>query len=142
MAPQSLVAAGFVIFRRVSSQIEYLLLHASYELNLWSPPKGHVDPGESERETALRETQEEAGFVPSDLRIVEGFEKELRYKAHGRDKRVVYWLAELINPETPVLLSSEHVEFKWSGLDEAKTTLVRFPDLQRTLDECHQFLTQ
>ena len=48
------VAAGFVVFRRFQSAIEFLLLHASYEQNLWSPPKGHVDPGEKELETAWR----------------------------------------------------------------------------------------
>ena len=48
------VAAGLVVFRRIHSAIEYLLLHASYELNLWSPPKGHVDPGENELQTAWR----------------------------------------------------------------------------------------
>lgn len=54
-------AAGFLIFRLVNSQAEYLLLKASYGSFHWSPPKGHVDPGEDDFTTALRETQEEAG---------------------------------------------------------------------------------
>lgn len=33
-------AAGFLIFRRVSDGIEYLLLRASYGTKHWSPPKG------------------------------------------------------------------------------------------------------
>jgi len=133
------VAAGLVIFRRMQSAIEFLLLHASYEQNLWSPPKGHVDPGEEEIETAWRETVEESGLTPSDLNLVDGFVKELNYVAHGKPKRVVYWLAEMTNPETPIRLSEEHREFKWLQLEEAKRT-VRFPDLQATLDECHQFI--
>jgi len=133
------VAAGFVIFRRVQSAIEFLLLHASYELNLWSPPKGHVDPGEEELETAWRETMEESGLTSSDLRVVDGFVKELNYVAHGNPKRVVYWLAELTNPETPIRLSDEHREFKWTNLEDGKA-LVRYADLQATLEDCHQFL--
>ena len=41
-------AAGFVIFRRMAGQIEYLLLKASYGNKHWTPPKGHVDPGEDD----------------------------------------------------------------------------------------------
>jgi len=133
------VAAGFVVFRRFQSAIEFLLLHASYEQNLWSPPKGHVDPGEKELETAWRETLEESGLTSSDLVVVDGFVKELNYVAHGKPKRVVYWLAELTNGETPIRLSDEHREFKWLRLEEAKD-LVRYPDLQATLDECQRFL--
>lgn len=54
-------AAGFVLFRRLCGQIEYLLLKASYGDFHWSAPKGHVDPGEDDFSTALRETKEEAG---------------------------------------------------------------------------------
>jgi len=133
------VAAGLVVFRRFHDAIEYLLLHASYELNLWSPPKGHVDPGENEMQTAWRETEEESGLTSSDLRLLDGFVKELNYVAHGNPKRVVYWLAELTNPETPIRLSDEHREFKWTSLEEGKT-LVRYADLRETLDECHRFL--
>jgi len=131
------VAAGFVVFRRIQTAIEFLLLHASYEQNLWSPPKGHVDQGEEEIQTAWRETVEESGLTPTDLRLVDGFVNELNYVAHGKPKRVVYWLAELTNPETPIHLSEEHREFKWVKLEEAKD-LVRYADLQKTLDDCHR----
>jgi len=56
-------AAGFVIFRRLCGEIQYLLLKASYGSFHWSSPKGHVDPGEDDYTTALRETKEEAGQV-------------------------------------------------------------------------------
>lgn len=34
------VAAGFVIFRLVQGEVQYLLLRASYGIQHWSPPKG------------------------------------------------------------------------------------------------------
>lgn len=92
-------AAGYVIYRKISNTIEFLLLQASYPDYHWSPPKGslsghklsvsdytiiflcistgHVDPGENEPETALREVEEESGLRKSDLRVVPGFEKTL-----------------------------------------------------------------
>lgn len=33
-------AAGFLIFRRLNSQVEYLLMKASYGSHHWTPPKG------------------------------------------------------------------------------------------------------
>ena len=41
-------AAGLVIFRRrdLSCQPEWLLLQTSYGEHHWTPPKGHLDPGE------------------------------------------------------------------------------------------------
>ena len=47
----------------------------TYELSLYV--LGHVDPGENEPETALREVQEETGLQRSDLKTIPGFEKVL-----------------------------------------------------------------
>uniref|UniRef100_A0A7R9AV89 Bis(5'-nucleosyl)-tetraphosphatase [asymmetrical] n=1 Tax=Timema shepardi TaxID=629360 RepID=A0A7R9AV89_TIMSH len=79
---------------------------------------GHVDPGESDLETAFRETKEEAGLSKEDLNLTD-FQKALHYKAHGKPKIVTYWLAELKDPSTPVTLSHEHQAYDWFILDKA-----------------------
>lgn len=54
-------------------------------------PKGHMEPGESERETALREVFEETCVK---AKIVSGFRRTVLYHLpSGNDKRVVYFLA-------------------------------------------------
>ncbi|XP_049784356.1 bis(5'-nucleosyl)-tetraphosphatase [asymmetrical] [Schistocerca cancellata] len=137
--PRSVRAAGFVIFRYISSKIEYLLLQASYGEHHWTPPKGHVDPGESDITTAYRETEEEAGLKKDDLKIFEDFEKTLQYNVRGRPKEVVYWLAQLKNIDTPVQLSKEHQEYKWLEL-QAACELAKYPEMQKLLQECDSFL--
>lgn len=145
-------AAGFLIFRRLNAQIEYLLLKASYGNKHWTPPKGkiftcieidsayptqidkhcsneiksyqlkspgHVDPGEDDFTTALRETQEEAGYASADLKIFKDEQKILNYKVKGNDKTVVYWLAELCDATKDPILSDEHTEFRWLEKDAA-----------------------
>lgn len=58
----------------------------------WAFPKGHVEPGESERETAARETMEETG---ASVRFLDGFRETTHYSpARGVNKEVVYFLAE------------------------------------------------
>ncbi|CAL8338043.1 unnamed protein product [Lota lota] len=139
-------ACGFIVFRRLANStpppnnIEYLLLQTSYGEHHWTPPKGHVDPGEDDLTTALRETQEEAGLGSEHLRVVDDFVKELRYEVRGRPKEVLYWLAELRDPEAAVTLSEEHQDYRWAPLEEA-CSLAQYKDLQDTLKAAHQHLT-
>lgn len=134
------VAAGFVIYRNVSNKIEYLLLQTSYGIHHWTPPKGHVDPGETDLVTAYRETIEESGLQKSDLKVYEDTKKTLNYKVKGKPKIVHYWLAELINPQAKVKLSHEHQDYKWLSLKEA-CDIVGYKDMQEVLIEFEGYLT-
>ncbi|XP_064090178.1 bis(5'-nucleosyl)-tetraphosphatase [asymmetrical]-like [Macrobrachium nipponense] len=134
-------AAGLIIFRRMALGIEYLLMQTSYGCHHWTPPKGHVDPGESDRETALRETKEEAGLGNEHFKVIEDFRKELKYEVKGKPKTVIYWMAELLEPSTPVLMSEEHQDYRWLPLTEA-CQLSKFPDMIETLKECDDYLKQ
>ncbi|XP_020652093.1 bis(5'-nucleosyl)-tetraphosphatase [asymmetrical] [Pogona vitticeps] len=144
----ALRACGLIIFRKlraaspapaVGNNIEFLLLQTSYGTHHWTPPKGHVDPGEDDLQTALRETQEEAGLDSTQITILEGFKKELNYAVRGKPKTVVYWLAEMKDCHTEIKLSSEHQAFRWLTLCEA-CQLAEYPDMQSVLKEAHQFL--
>ncbi|XP_057702944.1 bis(5'-nucleosyl)-tetraphosphatase [asymmetrical] [Corythoichthys intestinalis] len=141
----ALRACGFIVFRRLAScvppsdNIEYLLLQTSYGHHHWTPPKGHVDPGEDDLTTALRETKEEAGLGAEDLQVIEGFLKELRYEVKGRPKEVLYWLAELRDPGTEVTLSNEHQNYRWARLEDA-CSLAEHDDMQNTLRAAQRHL--
>ncbi|XP_060898220.1 bis(5'-nucleosyl)-tetraphosphatase [asymmetrical] [Labrus mixtus] len=140
----ALRACGFIVFRlagRVAppDNIEYLLLQTSYGKHHWTPPKGHVDPGEDDLTTALRETKEEAGLGAEHLQVIEGFVQELRYEVGGRPKEVLYWLAELKDPGTALTLSDEHQDYRWSRLEDA-CTLAGYKDLQDTLRAAQRYL--
>nr|XP_057941122.1 bis(5'-nucleosyl)-tetraphosphatase [asymmetrical] isoform X2 [Doryrhamphus excisus] len=141
----ALRACGFIVFRRLANcvppqdNIEYLLLQTSYGQHHWTPPKGHVDPGEDDLTTALRETKEEAGLDAQDLQVVDGFLKELHYEVRGQPKEVLYWLAELKDPGTKVILSNEHQSYRWARLEDA-CTLAQYKEMQDTLREAHRHL--
>lgn len=135
----SKVAAGFVVFRNISNRNEYLLLQTSYGIHHWTPPKGHVDPGETDLVTAYRETCEESGLQKSDLKIYEASKKTLNYPVKGKPKIVHYWLAELVNPQAKVQLSDEHQAYRWLPLKEA-CDCVEYPDMQRVLIEYEKYL--
>jgi len=100
---------------------------------------GHVDAGESELETAYRETAEEAGLLKHHLQLIDGFEKVLHYEVRGKPKKVFYWLAQLCDPDTPVIISSEHQQFAWFPLDAAVENAA-YPDMQKVLHDADSFI--
>lgn len=56
-----LTHAGGVVYRKVEGKVEFLLVEAIANRNEFVLPKGHIEPGELPRETAVREVREEAG---------------------------------------------------------------------------------
>ena len=102
---------------------------------------GHVDPGENDYETALRETKEEAGFDANKFRVISDFKCELKYKVTNhrdgieRPKIVSYWCAEMIDPNCKVTMSDEHQDYKWLSLKDAMN-LSGFEDFNKCLEEC------
>lgn len=133
-------AAGLIIFRRAKSGVEYLLLQSSKKkVRHWLPPKGKVDPRENELQTAFRETEEETGLQAKDIGVIEGFQTVLKYTVNNRPKTVVYWAAELKDTTVPVVLSDEHVDYRWVGVEEA-CALAIFPEMISSLKECDTFL--
>lgn len=79
----------------VNAEGKLLLLHTADE-DRWCLPKGHIDPGETDQEAAIREVEEEAGLRVKILRAL----PEVRYSFHPRGdpqnvaKTVQYFLAE------------------------------------------------
>ena len=121
--PLHRTACGFVLVRRAQGRWIYLTL-VNRERKEVGLPKGHAEPGETERVTALRETEEETHLT--DIEVLGDFRRELIYEATRRGvtyrKTVVYFVAR--NREGEVQLSPEHASFAWLPLAE---TLAAMP---------------
>ena len=84
MAPYCIAlekSVGAVIFRRTQDasdvDVEYLLIQ--YPHGHWEFPRGHVEDGESELDTAYREIEEEVGITKDELRLVEKFREHFSF---------------------------------------------------------------
>jgi len=136
-------SAGFVCFRRQADPpgaAEYLLLDYGRH---WEYAKGHVNPGESDLDAAVRELREETGI--RDVRVVEGFRHELVYFFRDRHKglirkTVVFFLAETSVTDADVLLSDEHVAFAFLPFEDA-VRRVTFAGARQVLRAAHERLT-
>jgi bis(5'-nucleosidyl)-tetraphosphatase len=140
MLPESR-ACGFVLWRTDGVEKRYLVL-VNRERGEAGLPKGHAEPGESDLDTARRETEEETGLRREDLDVEDGFRRELRYEAERRgrrfDKTVVYFLAEA-RGEGEVRLSPEHSAFAWLPYRDALARLP-FDTLRSVLREAALYL--
>ena len=88
--------------------------------NHWGFPKGHVEPGETEVETAKRETKEETNI---DVEIQEDKRYTIEYHTDkGKKKEVVYFLAKKIGgDEKPQEAEIERI--RWFNYKDALNTL-------------------
>lgn len=128
-APDGITHAGGVVCRRERGKLRYLLVQATQEPDHWVLPKGHREPAEHVRETAVREVHEETGVwahIEGDLGAVTLVREPqpvrvhfyfMRYGARGRRRD----------------LTRRHV---WLPLDEAckKATHIETRELLRRAD--------
>jgi bis(5'-nucleosidyl)-tetraphosphatase len=116
---------------------KYLLLH--YEAGHWDFVKGNVEPKESEKDTVIRELQEETGIVKA--RFIDDFREktEYFYRRQGATihKEVIFFLMET-HTET-VKLSFEHVGFIWLDYQHAMDKLT-FKNAKDVLRKAHKLL--
>lgn len=81
-------SCGIIVFRKNLNQVSVLLVH--HNLGHWGFPKGHVELGETEEETAIREVFEETGIEST---IVSDFREVITYSPSlGVEKDVVFFL--------------------------------------------------
>ena len=92
-------SCGFIVYKLDDEGQKYLLLHQT-KSGTWSFPKGRMEAGEDELQTALRELYEETGLVADP---VPGFREEYTYLSDpDTEKTVVLFLTEAgEDPVTP-----------------------------------------
>lgn len=113
-SPPKIAAAGILVLSRGTPQRFLLMRHH----DRWDLPKGHAEPGESLRETALRETEEETGIKQPQISLDPDFSFSLTYpvtyRRHGAqvfEKTVTYFLGFVASE--PKIVCSEHGGYQW-----------------------------
>ncbi len=129
-------SCGAVVYTRDGGEIRYVIVRSKKGVHGF--PKGHVEPGETERETALREIKEEVGL---DVTLLDGFRTEVErplISKPGVIKTIVYFAAEF-SAQAIVLQQSELSGAELMTYDEAVQSF-EFETAKRVLREANAFL--
>lgn len=128
-------SCGAVVFRKENDKIKYLLIRNRRSAH-WGFPKGHIEPGESDEETAIREVLEETGLR---IEILPGFVRKSNYTIQGKiEKSVSIFLANTV--DTQYELQVEEIEeCGWFDFDDALRTL-NYDNDKLILNEAKAFL--
>ncbi len=112
-------AAGGVVWRRRSGELQVLVVHRPPPRNDWSLPKGKLEDGERHRDAALREVHEETG-----MRCALGDRlTEISYATpKGEDKRVRWW-AMTVEHDDGFTPNREIDDRRWVTTSEAAALL-------------------
>ena len=109
-------SCGAVVFHRGRDGIRVLLVR-NCNGKYWSFPKGHMEVGENEHQTALREVYEETGL---HVKIYSGYRQVSDYSPFANiKKRVVFFLAETESDRVRIQ-RSEIESFVWVSFEQAK----------------------
>ncbi|MBQ9914036.1 MAG: NUDIX domain-containing protein [Clostridia bacterium] len=112
-------SCGAVIFREEEDGKKFLLIRNKRSAH-WGFPKGHIEPGETKEETAIREVLEETGVR---IDIIPGFVKNSEYSIQGKiEKSVSIFLASTKDSEYK-LQEEEIEECGWYNFDNALKVL-------------------
>ncbi len=134
-------SCGAVVFTRIDGEPHYVLVRAKDQPEgCHGFPKGHMEAGETEEQTALREIYEEVGLR---VRLLDGFRAVTEYQLPSPPdtrKRVVFFLAEYEGQETTVQ-ETELAAITIAPWPQA-LELTEFADSKRILTEAHEFLTK
>ena len=117
-------SCGALVVRREEDQFYILMIRHKAGGNR-SFPKGHVEEGETEYETALREVMEETS---SRIAIVSDFRATVNYRpSPGVMKEVVYFLAFTTSADIKAR-EGEIAEVEWVPLEKAEESLAHDND--------------
>lgn len=127
-------SCGAIIFRRSTSVPDVLIIQ--HRGGHWGFPKGHVEAGETEEQTARREVYEETGL---HIELLSDFREEETYSpAPGISKTVVYFLAAARSDHVRSGLP-EVIDYAWLPVERAAARL-SFTSQQRLLHLAYQHL--
>lgn len=119
-------SCGAIVIYKQGDRCKILLVRNHNGRN-YSFPKGHVEQGETEQETAIREVREETGL---DIRIIDSFREVADYCPFGKiRKRVVFFMAQTMSNK--VHIQEEEIDsYIWVDLEEAHNRCTYDNDLR------------
>ncbi|HUQ70720.1 MAG TPA: NUDIX domain-containing protein [Planctomycetaceae bacterium] len=108
--------AGGIVYRLNGRDVEILLVTAKRNPAAWIFPKGHIEPGETAEQAAVREVEEEAGIVG---RAVGAVGSPIDFDTPTEHVRIQYFLIEVTSESA----ATDGRDKRWFAEDQAERML-------------------
>jgi len=128
-------SCGIIIFRSNDSR-EYLLVEQA-QSGLWNFPKGHVEKGENEYETALREVLEETGL---HITILDDFRETISYDESKEVHKTVVCFVGKVNGGKLNIPNDEISSYAWLSI-EGVLSKVKFSNSKELFRKAEKFIS-
>lgn len=130
------ISCGTISFTVIGGVPHYVIVREP-RTNYYGFPKGHIESGESETETALRETWEEASI---NVDIIDGFrwENTFHLKSGGL-KKVIYFLAGFAGQTPKRNMAFEKLEVLLLPFEKAYEML-EYDETKKMLMEANEYI--
>lgn len=129
-------SCGAIIYTELVGERKYLLIR-HMNGGHWAFPKGHVEAGEIEEETALREISEETGLT---VELNTQFRKQVSYQPKPDVTKDVIYFAAKAETEEVLKQEIEVTDFKWLPYQEA-IELITYHNDRDLLEEVNNYLS-
>ena len=130
-------SCGAVVFRDIKGEVKYLLIKNRRSAH-WGFPKGHIEQGETLKQTALREVLEETGL---HINIIDGFSCVSKYKIRDKIDKMVTIFVGTTSDTSTVIQREEIEDFIWLTYDKAMN-LLKFENDKNILESAYNFLNE
>ncbi|MFA5178012.1 MAG: NUDIX pyrophosphatase [Candidatus Paceibacterota bacterium] len=117
--------AEIIVFKKEGKELIFLILKRNPQKGgFWQPITGGVEENETFEEAAIREVGEEIG-ITHDIKLIDiGYSFEFIDNNKNHIEKV---FGLEISPETDIVLSEEHTEFKWVNGQVAIDQFLKYP---------------
>ena len=130
-------SCGAVVYRDIKGEVRYLLIKNRRSAH-WGFPKGHIEPGETKQQTAVREVLEETGI---HVKLIDGFESISKYKIQNRIEKVVSIFVGTTTDTSTCIQPEEIEDYIWLTYDRAMSIL-KFDNDKTIITDANRFLNE
>ena len=128
-------ACGAVVYKKENGKLEFLLVYQNN--GHYSFPKGHVESGEIEEQTAIREIKEETNL---DVEIDTNFRYQISYLIKEKNimKDAVYFVARPITFD----LKNQEGEISECSWNDYETTMnkLEFDNIKEVFENAYNYI--
>ena len=133
-------SSGMVLFREKELGREYIVLQYNLKNKYWGLTKGGIEEGETEKQAALREANEETSL--SSIEVFKEFKEKISYyltiEGETYFKEVTFFLGKVSDNHNGKI-SQEHHQLVWLPFNKA-LELITFEKDRNLLIKAEDFL--